>query len=209
MRIFSLDNAFGRFMDKVFKWSILNGLCIICCIPILTAGPAITALYSVLMKMAREEDVAIVKDYIRAFKKNFKQAFVIHMMMLVAAVVLLLSLYYGRQLQSEYEFYRYWGYINYVAAFVYIMVLTYVYPLMAVFDNTVGGTLKNALLLPVVHIGWTVLMVAVAAVPMYLSYVNADIMNWAILFYVICGFAVTAYIHCLILKRIFGQYMKK
>ena len=209
MRIFSLDNAFGKFMDKVFKWSILNGLCIICCIPILTVGPAITALYSMLMRMAKDEEIEIVKDYIHAFRRNFKQAFVIQCIMLVVAIILLLSLYYSRQLQKEYMFYKYWENVMYVVAFVYIMVLTYVYPLIAVFDNTVGETLKNALLLPVIHIGRTVLMVVVTVVPLYLSYVNADIMKWAILFYVICGFAVTTYIHSLILRGIFNQYLKK
>ena len=209
MGIFSLDSAFGRFMDKVWKWAVLNFLCLVCCIPIVTAGPAITALFSVLMKMVRGEDVAIIKGYFQAFKQNFKQAFVIHMMMLIVAAVILLNLYYGRQLQSEYEFYKYWRYLMYVIAFVYLMVLTYVYPLVATFENTVWGTLQNALLLPVTHIGWTLLMMAITVVPLYLCYINADIMKWGIFFYGLCGFAVVAYIHSLIFKRIFAQYLRK
>lgn len=209
MGIFSLDNVFGKFMDKVWKWIILNFLCMLCCIPLITVGPAITALFSVLMQMTRGEEDAIIKSYFRAFKRNFKQAVIIHMLLLVIAVVILLNVYYGKQLQREYEFYKYWQYLMYVIAFVYLMVLTYVYPLVATFENTVWGTVKNALLLPITHIGWTCLMLTIGVVPLYLCYVNADIMKWGIFFYGFCGIALVAYIYCLIFKRIFAQYLNK
>lgn len=209
MGIFSLDNAFGRFMDKVWKWIVLNFLCVVFCIPIVTAGPAIAALFSVSMKMARGEETTVIKGFFRAFKQNFKQAFTIHIIMLVIVAMLLLNLYYCKQLQVDYEFYKYWRYLLYVLLLVYMMVLTYVYPLIATFDNTVRGTLRNALLFPVTHIGWTILMVAITVIPLYLCYINADIMKWGIFFYVTCGFAVIAYVHCMILKRIFVQYLRK
>lgn len=208
MGIFSIDNAFGRFMDKVWKCIILNIIFLICCIPIITAGPALTALFSVLMKLVRDENVAVIKDYFEAFKRNFKQAFVIHMMLIIAAVALFLNLYYGRQLRKEYEIYKYWQYLMYVITFVYLMVLLYVYPLLAAFENTVRGTLQNALLLPITHIWWTLLMMAVTIIPLYLCYINVNIMEWGLLIYTFGGFAGIAYIHSLIFKRIFAQYLK-
>ncbi|MBQ8802811.1 MAG: DUF624 domain-containing protein [Tyzzerella sp.] len=208
MGIFSLDNAFGRFMDKVWKWTVLNFLCLICSIPIVTIGPAATALYYVTLKMVRGEDTGIIKRYFHAFKQNFKKAFVIHLMMLLAATIILLNLYYCNQLQSEYELYKYWRYVLYVAGAIYIMVITYVYPLLSAYENTVWGTLKNALLLPIAHIGWTVLMMVISILPLYLCYINITIMKWGIFFYFLCGFAVVAFIHSKIFVRIFVQYSK-
>lgn len=209
MGIFSLDNAFGRFMDKVWKWTILNFLCLICSIPVVTIGPAVTALYYVTLKMARGEDVAIIRSYFRAFKQNFKKGFVIHIVMLLAATVILLNLYYCNQLQNEYELYKYWKCVLYVVGVIYIMVVTYVYPLLSAYENTVWGTLQNALLLPLTHMGWTILMMAITIVPLYLCYINANIMKWGLFIYLLCGFAVIAFIHSKIFVKIFAQYSQK
>ena len=50
-RFFSMDNKFFTFMGKVADLFILNILCLICCIPIVTAGASITAMFYVTIKM--------------------------------------------------------------------------------------------------------------------------------------------------------------
>ena len=45
MKLFNLDSPVMVFLSKVANLMILNVLTIICCIPIFTAGAAITALY--------------------------------------------------------------------------------------------------------------------------------------------------------------------
>ena len=42
-------------MGRVADLLLLNFLCILCCIPVVTAGASITALYYVTLKMARDE----------------------------------------------------------------------------------------------------------------------------------------------------------
>ena len=37
-RFFSMDNKFFTFMNKVADLCILNIICLVCCIPIVTAG---------------------------------------------------------------------------------------------------------------------------------------------------------------------------
>lgn len=56
MKLFNLDSPVMVFLSKVANLMILNVLTIICCIPIFTAGAAITALYYVTIKMARGDD---------------------------------------------------------------------------------------------------------------------------------------------------------
>ena len=43
-RFFSMDNKFFTFMNKVADLCILNIICLVCCIPIVTAGASITAM---------------------------------------------------------------------------------------------------------------------------------------------------------------------
>ena len=58
--IFNRDNKFFSFMGRVADLMILNLLCIVCCIPVVTAGPAIAAMYYITLKMARNEESYVV-----------------------------------------------------------------------------------------------------------------------------------------------------
>ena len=60
-RFFSMDNKFFTFMGKVADLCILNIVCLICCIPIVTAGASITAMFFVTMKMVKNEESYIIK----------------------------------------------------------------------------------------------------------------------------------------------------
>ena len=88
MRLFNLDSPVMVFLTKVANLMILNILTILLCIPLVTAGSAITALYYVTIKMARGDDPYIVKSYFKSFKENFRQATIIWLIML--AVILLM-----------------------------------------------------------------------------------------------------------------------
>ena len=81
-RFFNMDNKFFVFMGRVADLLLLNFLCILCCIPVVTAGASITALYYVTLKMARDEESYIARSFFRSFKQNFKQATIINIIML-------------------------------------------------------------------------------------------------------------------------------
>ena len=67
-RFFSMDNKFFTFMNKVADLCILNIICLVCCIPIVTAGASITAMYYVTLKMVRNEEAYIVRSFFKSFK---------------------------------------------------------------------------------------------------------------------------------------------
>ena len=67
---------------------ILNLLTLICCIPIITAGDAMTALYYMTVKMVKNEECYIVKGYFKSFKENFKQATIIWLIALLVGIIL-------------------------------------------------------------------------------------------------------------------------
>ena len=91
-RFFSMDNKFFTFMNKVADLCILNIICLVCCIPIVTAGASITAMYYVTLKMVRNEEAYIVRSFFKSFKDNFKQATIINLIMIAVGVVLYLDL---------------------------------------------------------------------------------------------------------------------
>ena len=74
---FDLDNPFIQFLNRLTDVVILNVICLICCIPIVTIGTSITALHYVTMKMARNEEGYIVRDFFKSFRENFRQSAII------------------------------------------------------------------------------------------------------------------------------------
>ena len=75
-------------MSRVADLIILNLLCIVCCIPVVTIGPSIAAMFSVTLKMVRNEESYIVRGFFKSFKQNLKQGIVINLIMLAAALLL-------------------------------------------------------------------------------------------------------------------------
>ncbi len=49
--------------------------------------------------------------------------------------------------------------ISVILAFIYIMVLTYIFPVQAKFENKIKDNFKNALLMAIAHFGYTLLII--------------------------------------------------
>ena len=97
-RFFNMDNKFFTFMSRVADLIILNLLCIVCCIPVVTIGPSIAAMFYVTLKMVRNEESYIVRGFFKSFKQNLKQGIVINLIMLVLAVILYVDMSIVKQM---------------------------------------------------------------------------------------------------------------
>ena len=75
-------------MGKLADLILLNLLFIICCIPIVTIGASITAMYYVTLKMVRNEESYLFRSFFKSFKQNLKQSTVIWLILLAVSIVL-------------------------------------------------------------------------------------------------------------------------
>ena len=91
-KLFNMDNKFFTVMGRVADLIMLNVVCLICCLPIVTIGASLTALHYVTLKMARNEESYIIRSFFKSFKQNFKQATIINLIMLVIAAILYMDL---------------------------------------------------------------------------------------------------------------------
>lgn len=204
---FNMDNKFFVFMGRVADLMILNILCIICCLPIVTAGASITAMYYVTLKMARNEESYIVKGFFHSFRDNLKQATIIHVIMVVLGGLLAFDLYFSRIMQSAGGFYKALTCIFVLGISIYLLILTYIYPVLAKFYNSIKNTFRNALLMAIRHLPYTILMLVITAAPVVLMFVVPKSFSFLMLFYFLMGFAVISFLHSLILVKIFDQYI--
>lgn len=195
-------------MSKVADLCILNIICVVCCIPVITAGASITAMYYVTLKMVRNEEAYIVRSFFKSFKQNFKQATIINLIMLLIGLVLYVDLNVSKAMQGGA------GHIFHVIfmAFVliYFILFLYVYPVLARFYNTIKNTIKNALFMAIRHLPYTVVMVLIAVCPLLLLLVKSyQIQSTLFVLFLLMGFALIAYCNSYFLAKIFDNYMPK
>lgn len=204
---FNPDNKFFTFMGRVADLMILNCICILCCIPIVTAGPAITAMYYTTMKMARNEETYILRGFFHSFRQNLKQGIIINLIMLAIGLVLFFDLYFSRSMEVQGTFYKVLTYIFMVGITVYLMVLTYIYPVLAKFYNTIKHTFKNSLLMAIRHLPYTLLMMAITVLPLIIGIFVKGALSFVLLFYFLFGFAIVSYVHSIFFVKIFDKYI--
>ncbi len=150
MNIFKHDSPFMLFMSTVADLMILDILCFLCCIPIVTIGPALSAKYAVAMRIVRHEDPTIVKPFFKAFKDNFKQALIAWLILM--AVILLVWLDWSWMIDQGFDNVQplYFGGAVFVTIIVSFIVLT-IFPIISRFELTVHEAFKTAALFSMLY----------------------------------------------------------
>lgn len=140
---FDMENPVMRALSTVADLIILNLLTLLCSLPIVTAGAAIIAMNSVSIRIVRNEDGNLLKDYFHAFAANWKKGTVLWLLTLLCAVLLIADYFAAK---------AYISLLCPVIAAMGVLALTlaiYAFALLARYENTLGGTLKNAVSLAV------------------------------------------------------------
>lgn len=207
-RFFSMDNKFFTFMNKVADLCILNIICLVCCIPIVTAGASITAMYYVTLKMVRNEEAYIVRSFFKSFKDNFKQATIINLIMIAVGAILYLDLNVAQNMPGSAG--QIFHVIFMAFVIIYYVLFLYVYPILARFYNTIRNTIKNALFMAIRHLPYTVVMVLIGLCPLLLLFIGSyQIQSTLFVLFLVMGFGVIAYCNSFFLVKIFDHYMPK
>ena len=93
MRLDVTDNPVISGMSRIFDMMCLNVLWLVCSLPIFTIGASTTAMYTVMLKVVKNEEGYIVKGFFKAFKENFKKSTIIWLILLVIGGFLGADLY--------------------------------------------------------------------------------------------------------------------
>ena len=146
----------------------------------------------------------MIKPYFRSFFSNFKQSTIVWLPMLAVIALLLLDLYY---LLTHPEGTA----VLWVAFAVVLMVLlamtTYVFGLIARFQNTLRDTMRNSLLLFFLNFIPSVSMVLVSALPLLVYLFLPQLFMRIGILWLMFGVSVFAYINAFTMLRVFKKHM--
>ena len=201
MKFLSYDGLLARIVRYIWNLFVLNICFILCCLPVITIGAAISAMYAVFLNDFRESGV--LRKFFGAFAENFKQATVIWLIFMALAAVLAANWYYLLTYSLGGN-----GLLLAVAAVVsvlYLSVVSFAFALQAKYENSPLQTMKNALILSIGKLFSGVLMSFVNLFPVIMFVVDLDVFVNVVAIWIPLGFALQIQINALIVRRVFRK----
>ena len=168
--LLNYDGPVLTFLTKIVYSVWLNILWFICCIPIVTIGPSTTALYYCCQKIVKDEEGYITKAFFKAFKNDFKKSTIIGLIMTLLGCIILTDGYILYHLCFTSKLWTLISAVLIIASIAYTIVLLWIYPLHAHFENTIINLFKNSIMLGMRFIFCTVIMFGVFLIMGYIVY---------------------------------------
>lgn len=201
MRFNITDNVIVRALSKICDMVCLNILWLICSIPIVTIGASTTALYTVMLKIIKNEEGYILRGFFKAFKTNFRQSTIIWIVLLLLGTVCWVDFQVSGMIPGTAGLVM--RSIFLLAGFILLSVTIYIFPLIARYENSIRATFQNALILTVGRLPYTILMAAITVAAVIASLWNTLTLMFALPLWLIIGVALLAWINSYILRRVF------
>ncbi|KAB7786777.1 DUF624 domain-containing protein [Bifidobacterium cebidarum] len=194
------DSKFMRAWGNLVDGVLINLLMLITSIPVVTIGAALAAGQDAGRKALEGEGKGVAVNYCKAFKSNFTKATVLWLPFLV----MLIGLAYS------------WVVLQitpllipkFALSILWIIGFEWVFALQARFENTVGGTLKNAFIFGISHIIATLILVSIDAIFVALLIASWFYMPGGLFLLVVLGYGSMLMIHVPITERVFKPYLR-
>ena len=204
--LFGYDSKFFEILGKVTDIVILNFLFMISCIPIVTIGASLSAMYSVSMRMANDDEPYVVREFIKRFKENFKVSTIVWILLVIVGSVLAVDMYFSNIISNE-VISNIFRFVFTMIGIVFVFVLSYVFPIISKFDNTIKNTLKNSILISIQNLPYTLLIVMVNLSPLIIICIFKSFWGYAVFYYTVIGFGIISYINSILLNKILNKYV--
>lgn len=195
---------FFSFINKLTDLIILNFLFVLTCIPVITIGASLTALYRTLLPLAENTESYIARQYLREWRKNFRTSTLIWVPALVVLCLCCFNLLVLPAMPGS--LYRTLMFaVQLLILFLLYGILLYASALPDHCRGSVRAALRNALLLMFRFLPVTLLCLCINAIPLSLMVLVPKISGWVLSILTVIGFSLAAYAHAFLLLRVFRK----
>lgn len=171
-RFFSYDGKLMEILNKLGEIILVNIVFLICCIPVVTIGSALTSFYYAMMKSVRRERGVPVREFMSSMKRTLGRG----VLLTIAVIVWMALLFVGWRmalagaadaaaLASETESTVTFPVVLYsVAIGVSICVLIYLFPVFSRFEMKTLQLIKLSFVMSIRFLPITVIVAAGSAI---------------------------------------------
>lgn len=205
MFTFNEDNFLHMILCRIWDIVLVNMLFIACSIPIVTIGPAFTAMHHTTLRIMKENNPGTFRTFFHAFKQNFKQSFIVWITSLICIIILLANMEFLKTMNTSFAGFLY--YASYIILiFIFVMNL-YIHPVIAVFEGTIKTQINNSVIFIFTKPAYAFIMFILWAFPLALTYLDTGLQSFYTFCWVFFGFGTIAYINSTFLYRLFKPYL--
>ncbi len=187
-------------MDTLLHFTALNIVYLLSIIPIVTFGSARAALYSTLFAYDKHDDIPLVREYCKRFKREFKQGLISGVILVVLAALIIFGLAFWRAYNTDLSYGPLIALI--IAAVVVTLLAEYLFPIQARFENSILRGWQLAAMFPWRAWPATLALLTVDVIALAVAWFVPFIRALALLF----GVAWVAYAKSLLLLWAFKRY---
>ena len=204
---YNQDSKFWHFATLVADFILLNLFFIVLCIPIVTIGPAVSALIHTTLKLSEDENRTIIKPFWNEFKRDITKKMVLWIVYLViiAAMVYMVQFYWNFA-NNNVDLFRFFGFMLFVLSAL-ILVTTIVASIIGLAMTTkyfspIKRLIKNSYLLIIVMPFQSLIMASAFVIAtIFFIYQTVPVF----LFFLVIGFAGLAYTFAPLIREIFTK----
>lgn len=201
--VFRYDSPFMLTASRVASLILLNLLWLICCIPVVTIGPATVAMNYVIFLYHNQLSDQVFKPFFKAFRRDFLQGVLLGIPVSIVCVLLVFN---GLYIYGNYPdtFHPLW--IPFILMVLITgAMITYGFPLIARYSLSLRQIVSNALGLMLQNPKFTLFAMLLHLLPVLLWLFAPGLLNIVGFFWVLIGGSLTAFINDKKLLKIFEQ----
>ena len=204
MNLFNEDGIWGRTFNFLGQLIALNLLWMVCSIPVITVGTSTTALYYCVLKLKKDGDCSISKQYWKSFRQNFIQSTIIWIGILVSALCLWME--WRAASVASGGLGTIITYIVGAMTVLLVIVALYIFPIVAAFENKISKLLTHVVYFGTKNIGYVIVIAIITILPMYFTLLDTEMFPILLFVWLTCGFSLTAYANANFFWKLFQPF---
>ena len=209
MKLFDPNGPLMTALGKLADIVICNLMFCLFSLPVITVGASLTALYACMQKLIYDDDEKaeglIFRDFWRAFRSNFRQATLLWLLCLLFGAFMTAYWFVTQAMGGAAG--KIYQITFYLLVLLFLFGFLYLFPLQARYRNKLRHTLRNAWLLSVAALPWTVLALLLPVGAVYLSFfLKPDSFRSAVFFWTVGGFGLVAYLDSFFFRMAFRKF---
>jgi uncharacterized membrane protein YesL len=203
-RFFDSNNPVMRFLARLVDLAILNLITLLYCLPVITAGGALTAMNYVLLHLVRDDETYVIRMFRKSFHENFRQGILEGLLVLAAIGITAVDMWGFHRIESRMATLM-MIVITIISAFVFVTCI-YMFALQSRYENKVSTTILNAIRLMLTNLPRTVAMIVIwliwALILVYLHKAAPTV-------FLVFGLTLPGYLCAMLYDRIFEKLESK
>lgn len=154
--------------EVVVDFFVLNFLWLVCCLPVVTIGPATAALFGVMRGWVRDRDTGGMMAFFQLLRENFVQGLIVSLVWFAIGTLLLLNLVLGARMDSVLR----WPslFLTALTGIVYLLMTPFLFPIVVHYRTSWVGVIRNAFVIAAAHPHLAILALLPIAVSSVLAF---------------------------------------